>query len=264
MHKIIYLENTRNGDNMAYRHSSISFALVNIPITINPIIKNNDIAFNQLHKKCLNRVKYLKYCPVCKKNLKETDIIKGYEIDKNNYLTFTKTELDNLKPSFDGEIEVVSFIKEDSIPIWYYDKTYYLSSSSKTTAYGLFCEALKKTKRVALVKTVISNRFYFGIVKFVNSGLVLSTIYFNEEINLPDSDKTYKNNAKELDLAIKLIESMAGEFTPSKYKDEYQNKLREAINNKAKGKSITSKKRQNKNKVLDLMNALEKSLKEVS
>lgn len=92
-------------------HSNISFALVNIPVLLNPIIKNNDTSFNQLHKKCLGRVKYIKYCPKCKKDLKESDIVKGYQFEKDNYLVFSKTELDNLKPDWDKEIEVISFIK---------------------------------------------------------------------------------------------------------------------------------------------------------
>lgn len=249
---------------MAYRHSNISFALVNIPITINPIIKNNDITFNQLHKKCLNRVRYIKYCPICKKDLKESDIIKGYEIEKNNYLTFTKTELDNIKPIDEKEIEVVAFIKDNTVPVWYYEKTYLLGVEGKSRVYALFCEALKKTKRVALVKTVIGNKFYYGILKFIDSGLILTTLYFNEEINLPDVNNNYKVNAKELDLAIKLINSMAGSFTPSKYKDEYQNKLKAAIDAKSRGKRLTSKRTKQKNKITDLMSALEKSLKEAS
>lgn len=69
-------------------HSNISFGLVNIPILLNPIIKNNDTSFNQLHKKCMNRIRYIKYCPKCKKEVKEKDIIKGYEYKKDNYLTF--------------------------------------------------------------------------------------------------------------------------------------------------------------------------------
>ena len=109
-------------------HSNISFALVNIPVLLNPIIKNNDTSFNQLHKKCLGRVKYIKYCPKCKKDLKESDIVKGYQFEKDNYLVFSKTELDNLKPDWDKEIEVISFIKEGSVPPWYFEKSYFFES----------------------------------------------------------------------------------------------------------------------------------------
>ncbi len=247
---------------MANKHGSISFALVNIPVIMNPIIKNNDTSFNQLHKKCLERVKYIKYCPHCKKDLKETDIVKGYQFEKDNYLVFTKQELDNLKPKWDEEIEVISFIKEGDIPSWYYEKSYFLGTLKSTKAYSLFYEALKKTKRVALVKTVIGYKFYYGILKLTNKGIILITLYFEEEVNLPSIEMSCKITNKELDLAIKLVESMEGKFEPSKYKDEYQNNIKKAIDSKLSGKKVTTFKKNNKKQINDLMKALEKSLKE--
>ena len=79
------------------KKTSISFGLVNIPITMNPIVHDNDITFNQLHKKCLSRIKYVKYCPHCKKEVKQTEIIKGYKISDDNYITLTNEELKNLQ-----------------------------------------------------------------------------------------------------------------------------------------------------------------------
>ena len=112
---------------MANIHSSISFGLVNIPILMNPIIKDNDTSFNQLHKKCKNRIKYIKYCPQCKKEVKETDIIKGYQYEKDNYVVFQKEELEELKPENEHEINVISFIKMDEIPPVYFEKSYFLN-----------------------------------------------------------------------------------------------------------------------------------------
>ena len=100
---------------MAYIHSNISFGLVNIPIIMNPIIKNNDTSFNQLHNKCLERIKYIKYCPACRKNVQEKDIIKGYQYEKNNYIVFEKKELEALKPENEKEIDVVGFVNIDEI-----------------------------------------------------------------------------------------------------------------------------------------------------
>lgn len=243
-------------------HSSISFALVNIPVLLNPIIKNNDTSFNQLHKKCLQRIKYIKYCPRCKKDVKESDIVKGYQFEKDNYLVFSKTELDNLKPDGDKEIEVISFVKEGSVPPWYFEKSYFLNTEKKSKAYNLFYEALKKTKRVALVKTVIGPKFYYGILKLVPNGIILTTLYFEEEVRIPDKNMEFKVTNKELDLAVKLIESMDGEFKPHEYKDEYQDKIKMAIDAKLDGKKITKTKSTNKKQINDLMKALEKSLKE--
>lgn len=243
-------------------HSSISFALVNIPVLLNPIIKNNDTSFNQLHKKCLQRIKYIKYCPRCKKDVKESDIVKGYQFEKDNYLVFSKTELDNLKPDGDKEIEVISFVKEGSVPPWYFEKSYFLNTEKKSKAYNLFYEALKKTKRVALVKTVIGPKFYYGILKLVPNGIILTTLYFEEEVRIPDKNMEVKVTNKELDLAVKLIESMDGEFKHHEYKDEYQETLKKAIDDKLDGKKITKTKSTNKKQINDLMKALEKSLKE--
>ena len=194
--------------------------------------------------------------------LKESDIVKGYQFEKDNYLVFSKTELDNLKPDWDKEIEVISFIKEGSVPPWYFEKSYFLNTEGKSKAYNLFYEALKKTKRVALVKTVIGPKFYYGILKLVDNGIILTTLYFEEEVRIPEKEMSTKITSNELDLAIKLIESMEGVFEPNKYKDEYQNRIKKAIDEKLDGKKITKTKRSNKKQINDLMKALEKSLKD--
>ncbi len=243
-------------------HSTISFSLVNIPVVMNPIIKNNDTSFNQLHKKCLNRVKYIKYCPHCKKDVKEIDIIKGYKVDEDEYLTFTKEELKKLEPQNEKEIEIVSFVKENEVSPFYFEKSYFLAVDKKSKAYTLFCEALKKTKKVALCKTVLASKFYYAILYFKENGIIMNTLYFNEEVNLPENDISKDIKPKELEMAIKLIDSLSGKFEPEKYKDEYQDRIKEAINDKLNGKSIKAVKKNNKKQINDLMKALELSLKE--
>lgn len=242
-------------------HSTISFGLVNIPVIMNPLIRNNDTQFNQLHKDCLNRIKYIKFCDHCKKNLKEEDIIKGYEYEKDNYLTFPKEELEKLKPENEKEIEIVSFINISEIDPVYFEKSYLLEADKGSKAYNLFCEALKKTKKVALAKTVIGSKFYYLILRFTKNGIIMTTLFFEEEVDLDDEVKEYKVNSKELDLAIKLIEERSGKFEPEKYKDEYQDNIREAIDDKLNGKTIKKSKKKPKEQVSNLLEALEKSLK---
>ena len=246
---------------MANIHSNISFGLVNIPIIMNPVFKNNDTSFNQLHSKCFNRIKYIKYCPHCKKDLKESEIIKGYEYEKDNYLVFEKDELDKLKPENDHEIEVVAFVDIKSISPEYFEKSYFLETEKSSKAYLLFSEALKKTKLVALVKTIITSKFYYAVLRLAPNGIIMTTLYFDEEINIPDRKIEGKITQKELDLAIKLIESMKGKFEPEKYKDEYQDNIKKAIDAKLNGKEFKNKKIKSKVKIKNLMDALEKSLK---
>lgn len=262
MRKLSKIFHNNIGDTMPNIHSNITFGLVNIPVIMNPIIKNNDTSFNQLHSKCLTRVKYIKYCPHCKKNLKENDIIKGYQFEKDNYLVFDKDELDKLKPENDKEIEVVSFVKESDIPIEYFEKSYFLETENKSKSYRLFYEALKKTKLVALAKTIISTKFYYCILRLAKEGIIMTTLYFDEEVKIPDKDINGTVSEKELNLAIKLIDSMRGKFEPSKYIDEYQDNIKNAIEDKLDGKKIKISKKKNKTQVKDLLDALEKSLKE--
>jgi len=242
-------------------HSNISFALVNIPVVMNPIIKNNDTSFNQLHHKCLNRIQYVKYCPHCKVPLKENEIIKGYEYEKDSFLTFDKQELNNLRPENEKEIEIVSFIPLKEIDPSYFEKSYFLQTETKSKAYLLFCEALKKSKLVALAKTVIGSKFYYCILRFNEQNIILTTLYFEEEVHEKKDSSDYKINDKELDLALQLINSLKGKFEPSKYKDEYQDNIKKAIEDKIDGKTIKTKKKSNKKQISDLMEALEKSLK---
>lgn len=246
---------------MAYTKSTISFGLVNIPILLTPVVKNNDISFNQLHKKCKNRISYLKYCPHCKTEVNQTDIIKGYQYEKDEYLEFTSKELNDLKPENEGEIEIVSFIPLKEIDPSYFEKTYKLNTEKKSRAYNLLTKALMKTNLVGLSKTVIHNKFYYGILRFHESNLLFTTLYFDEEMNLNNNLEPVKIDQKELDLAIKLIENLKGHFEPEKYKDEYQNKIKDAIEDKLAGKKVKKTKKSPKKEVKDLMKALEMSLK---
>ena len=147
------------------KKTSISFGLVNIPVAINPIIKNNDISFNQLHKKCNSRIKYVKYCPHCKKEVKQADIIRGYEYQSDKYITLTDEEFDRLKSEDEKTIEVVGFINLNEVDPVYYEKSYVVTVNNKNKAYSLFKEALLKTKKVALAKTVIGTKFYYVILR---------------------------------------------------------------------------------------------------
>lgn len=242
-------------------HSNISFGLVNIPIVMNPLIKNNDTSFNQLHKKCLHRIQYLKYCSNCKLTLKENDIIKGYEYERGDYLPFEKIELDKLKPDNEKEIEIISFVPINDIDSCYFEKSYLLETKTKSKAYNLFCAALKKTKKVAIAKTVIGSKFYYCTLRFTDYGIVMTTLFFAEEIVAPKKEINDKVNEKELELAIKLIESLKGKFEPEKYKDEYQNNIKKAIEDKLNGRKVKGQKKKPRKQVNDLMEALEKSLK---
>lgn len=245
------------------KKSSISFGLVNIPITINPILQDNDVSFNQLHKKCLTRIKYVKYCPHCKKEVKQEDIIKGYKINEDKYITLTSEELKNLRVETEGNIEIVGFVGASEIDPVFYEKSYVVSVPSKSKAFSLFRDALEKSKRIAIAKTILSTKFYYVAIRMMGDNMIMSTLYFNEEIIIPDAVSSAKYTKKELDLAMKLIDSLKMQFKPEEYVDEYQENIKEAIKEKQKGMKPKTVKAKQKNNIKDLMQALELSLKNV-
>lgn len=245
---------------MAGINSTISFGLVNIPVVYSPIIKNNDISFNQLHKKCLNRIQYQKYCNHCKKIVKEPDIIKGYEHAKGEYVTFTKEELSNMQIDIKGLIEVIAFVPADEIDPYYYEKSYILSSPKKSKAFSLFLETLKRSKKVAVAKTSLSSKFYYVLLRYFEGNILMSTIYFQEEVNIPEAIHEAEFSKKELDLALKLVDNLSGHFEPRKYEDDYQNSIKNSIEAKIKGKKITKKRSKKVSSTKDLLAMLQKSL----
>ena len=246
------------------KKTSISFGLVNIPVEINPIIKNNDITFNQLHKKCLSRIKYVKYCPHCKKEVKQTDIIRGYEYKKDEYVTLTSDEFNKLKSEDEKTIEIIGFVSLNEVDPIYFDTSYIIKTSTKSKSFSLFKEALNKTKRVALAKTVIGTKFYYVIIRLMGDALIMNTLYFEEEVVIPDSVADAKFTKKELDLAVALINSLKVKFKPGEYVDEYREKVKDALKQKEEGKSLKKPKVRNTRNIKDLMTALEMSLKNVS
>ncbi len=241
-------------------NSAISFGLVNIPIIYNPVIKNNDTSFNQLHKKCLNRIHYQKYCDHCKKIVKEADLVKGYEYEKGEYVTFTKEELTNLQIEAKDSIEIISFVPESEIASYYYEKSYILTTPKKSKAYSLFLEVLRKTKKVAVARTTLNSKFYYVLMKYFEGNILMSTIYFEEEVNIPEAAAEVKYTKEELDLAMQLVNHLSGHFKPETYHDEYQNQIKEAIDKKIMGKPILKKTVKKKTSVKDLITSLQKSL----
>ena len=246
------------------KKTSISFGLVNIPVEINSVIKNNDISFNQLHKKCLSRIRYVKYCPHCKKEVKQSDIIRGYEYKNDEYLTLTNEEFNKLKSEDEKVIEIVGFLNFNEVDPIYFEKSYQIKTSNKSKSFSLFKEALNKTKKVALAKTVIGTKFYYVLIRLMNDELIMNTLYFDEEVILADEIADAKFTKKELDLAVELINSLKIKFKPEEYRDEYQEKVKDALKQKEKGKAVKKPKARNTKNIKDLMTALEMSLRNVS
>lgn len=248
---------------MAVAHkSAIAVGLLYIPVGLYKTTRDNSVSFNQLCKTSHERIRYKKYCPSCDKEVKNEDIIKGYEYEKGKYVTFTPDELEKIKTKKDKTIHVEHFAKMSEIDTILFDKNYYLiPEKGAEKAYELLRRSLLVKKEVAVAKTVIGTNENLLVLYPTKECLIAKILYYQEEIQeVPKSQVKVEVSKQELDMAKTLIESMTKSFNIAAYHDEYQEKLREAIETKIKGQEIVAVDSGTPTNIIDLMDALKKTV----
>lgn len=240
--------------------SAIAFGLVYVPITLHACIKNNDIGFNMLYKKTNERIKYKKTCENCPANLSTEDIIKGYEYEKDKYITLSDKELEKIKSDRDKNIEITQFVKLGEIDPIYFDKSYFVVPSGADNAYFLLLKAMEAENKVGIAKTVLGTKESVVALRVINGQIVLNTMHFYDEVQKnPIKLKEPYINEKELKLAKSIIDNMSEKFKPEDYKNEYREKLMQAIETKICGEEIRAEKSPRRNNIISLMDALKKT-----
>lgn len=246
---------------------SISFGLVNIPIKMFSATENKDIKFKYLHKECKTPIKYQRTCPTCDKEVGWDDIVKGYEYEPGRYVIIEDEDLEALKTDATKSVEILDFVSLSEIDPIYFDKSYYLSpQDTGGKAYNLLRQAMNDTGKIAIAKITIRSKQSLAALRVYNNLLVLETIFFPDEVRaidqVPGIPKEVKIDKKELDMATKLIDNLSAKFEPEKYTDDYREALRELINKKIEGEEIEAAPEAPHRNVIDLMEALQASVKE--
>jgi len=244
---------------------AIAFGLVNIPVRLYSAIETQGIAAHMLYKKDLSRIRFQRVAESTGKEVSPDEIVRGYEIDKNQYVILSDEELDDVAVEKSSVIEIQEFVDESEISSLYFEKPYYLEpDKGASKAYALLREALTTSGKVGIAQFVLRNRESLCALKPQGPGLILNALRFAteirsmEELSLPSQEKISPN---EVSLATKLVEGMAGQFDPSKYRDTYTEEVQKLIEAKAKGqkrKAPTPK--PPKSNVIDLVAALQESL----
>lgn len=247
---------------MAVAHKgAISFGLVHIPISLYTATQSNDISFNQLHDKCKERIHYKKYCDNCDEEVKNENIVKGYQFEKDRYIEMDEEDFEKIKTEKDKTIQIIQFTDINEIDPIYYEKAYYATpDAGGDKAFELLRSAMKDENKVAIAKTVIGTKDSLLTIYPISEGIIIEKMFYFDEIK--DIPKTYskgKLNDKEMEMAKMLINSMTQSFDPASYKDEYQQRLKDAIAQKINGKEITAPKEKTDN-IIDLMDALKASI----
>ncbi len=245
---------------------TISFGLVSIPIKLYTAAASGGVAFHLLHAKCGSRIKQQQICPTCNEVADRTGLVRGYEFAKDQYVRITEEELKSLEGEASKIIDIAEFVPLPNVDSIYFEKTYYLGpDKGGEKAYRLLADAMAKTDRVALAKFVMHGKERLVLIRPAQSGLMLHTMYFADEIRAfgeIDKGQSAKIKEGELELARRLIEELSSEeFKPEKYQDEYRLRVLELVNLKVEGKEITAAGPQvQRAQVIDLMEALKESL----
>ena len=248
---------------MAYSFKgAISFGLVYIPIILSASVKNNDIGFNLIDKKTMSRLKYKKHCVDCDdKVVNNEDIVKGYQYEKGKYVIFTDEDFEKIKTQKDKNIVIEQFVELNEVRPVFFDKTYYIQPDGADKAFCVLLDALKKSKKAGIAKTVLGTKETLILIHTDGENLLLSTMFFSEEVQSCPAHKEVKVEKQELELATALINQMTKKFEPEIFKDEYNEKVKKAIEQKIKGnKIIKPREKAEPQKILNIMEALKKSL----
>jgi DNA end-binding protein Ku len=245
---------------------AINFGLVNIPVRLYAATEKEGLDFHLLSAKDHSRIRYKRVSEATGKEVPADQIIKGYELESGEYITITDEELQDASPEKSSSIDIQEFVDEREISTLFFERPYYLEpDKSAGKPYLLLRDALAKSGKVGIAQFVLRNREHLCALKPQSEVLVLNAMRFPDEIRNPVELKIpseSKATAKEVDLALRLIEDMTGKFEPEKFKDTFAEDVKKMIDAKAKGETIKAPARpETTGKVVDLMAALQESLK---
>lgn len=242
---------------------AISFGLVYIPVDLYAAVQDNGLSFNQLTRSGA-RVRYKKVAEDTGREVAGSEIVKGYQYDKDRYVTLSAAELESLKTEQDRNIQILSFTDPCAVSPAYCHKSYFvLPHKGGEKAFNLLRQAMLKENRAAVGKTVLGDKETTLLLVGAPDALLLVTLFYHDEIKaLPKSVPQPEISESELDLACRLIESLDAPFAPEQYKDEYRERLKALLERKIEGREITAPKAAAKPaKITSLMDALQASLK---
>jgi DNA end-binding protein Ku len=248
---------------------AISFGLVNIPVKLYSAVSRKTVRFHQIDAESGQRIRQQRVNPENGEEVPYEQIVKGYEISPDKYVTITPEELEALEPQKTRTIDIEQFVDLEQIDPIYYDHPYYLAPDKGAgKAYKLLLDAMREADKVAIARVVIRSKENLVALRSYDGAITLETMLFPDEVVETDAieelsavDGDVKTTKRELDMAKQLIESLSGDFEAEGYRDEYRERVLDMIERKAAGETITIEAPEPERKeVPDLMAALEASI----
>ena len=246
--------------------ATVSFGLVSIPVKLYASGESSQkISFNWLHKDCGSRLKQQYTCPKDEVAVERSDMVKGYEFTKGQYVLFTPEELKAIEEKSSNALDITEFVPASSIGQMYLEKIYYMGpDKGGDRAYKLLSRVLQETQRVAVAKYSARGKGYLVVIRPMGDGLVMEQLRYPDEIrsfdDVPIGDAVVKD--EELALARQLVaQASTDKFDPSRYQDEVRLRVMELIQRKVDGEDITvAPTSEPKTQIIDIMDALKASL----
>lgn len=248
---------------------SISFGLVNIPVSLYKATEDHKTSFRSLHEECKHPIQYKKWCPVCDRQVEQKEVIRGYEYAPGNYIIITDDDINELPLPTLRTIEILHFTDKDSIDPIYYEKSYYLGPGEYGgKPYKLLYQAMDQTSMVAVAKVAFRTSEHLSVIRLHKNCLLMNIIHYPAEIRAVEAVPGIEGIAAtevseaELNMATKLIEEISGEFR-NDYKSNYEEALKQLIERKIQNKEVEEPEAiARTDNVVDLMEALKRSLSE--
>jgi len=256
-------------------NGSISFGLVNIPVGLalatKPAARQSDVSFRQLHRECMTPIKQKRWCPTHEREVERDEIVKGWEVSKGEFVVVEDADLEAIMQIDDSKaIEITRFVDAAEVDPVYFDRTYYLAPAGETAArrpYVLLLRAMQETGKAALGRFVRQGAEHLCLIRPKGDALALETMFLAEDVNsqaeIEEAVGDGEVKKPELELARQVIDSLEGEFDPQELTSEYRQNLREMLKAKLEGQEIARPEPVPETPVIDLMDALKKSVEEV-
>jgi DNA end-binding protein Ku len=243
----------------------LTFGLVSFPVRLFSAARAVTVSFNQLHETDNSRIKQVIYCQAEDKPINRTEIVKGYEYEKDHYVVIDDEDIKKVAPKTAKVMEIQEFVKAADVDPVYLESSYYMApDEGGEKPYALLFEAMRQSNYYAVAKIAMHNREHVIILRPGNKGILLHTMYYVDEIRKVDEFRTNTDlvKPKELELAKHLIDSLADNFEPQKYHDTYRDNLMKMTEAKIEGRKVVETPAAHVAPVIDIMEALKKSLAE--
>jgi DNA end-binding protein Ku len=243
----------------------LTFGLVSFPVRLFSAARAETISFNLLHKDDNSRIKQVTFCQAEDKPVPRSDLVKGYEYEKDHYVVVDEEDIKKVAPKTAKVMEIQEFVKAADVDPIFLESSYYMApDESGEKPYALLFRAMRDSDFYAIAKVAMHNREHVVILRPGDKGILLHTMYYVDEIRKVDEFRTDTQlvKEKELELAKTLIQSLATDFEPDKYHDTYRENLQKMIEAKIEGRKVVATPAAHVAPVIDIMEALKRSLAE--